>query len=257
MKKQTFLDGIDEIYAHFGKAMPSERILKAAFDSVCELPDAFMAYAVGALCDYEKFPANPGRELRLVLWGEYLGKNPELAARREEIPGCKNCRNSPAGPGYYFATDNDGYRVLLRCVCNDSPGVAKWPAWTPDKAFYAGLTLEPDRTFEASYPDEPLGRAVIVAMIRLGKTDLRAAEFFSLDDWRDRDDLARELLGDDYPADGKIRADRPSASTGRNPPGRTGRASERSAGDMLAGDIVSLGQKSVEEYRRRDRQADF
>jgi hypothetical protein len=143
MDNQVFLQGLEDIYATHGKAIPGPKIGAAIYDRIRTLPDAFMTFAVDALRDYASLPSNMGREMIRVLWPAYRDKNPQLASRHEE-QGCDACRNSRAGVGFLFSHAPWGHKwhiVMHKCVCNKQENIAHWEAKTPEQIRDAGYTL--------------------------------------------------------------------------------------------------------------------
>jgi hypothetical protein len=135
MENHAFLQGLEDIYSAHGKAFPSPKICAAIFDRVRELPDKFMAFAVGELRDYPTLPSNLGRELRRVLWPQFAEKHPGLlAAARDD--GCDWCRDGRTSPGWLWAHKSaTGHVVLRRCQC--SGGDMPQSAW--DAGYEIGL----------------------------------------------------------------------------------------------------------------------
>jgi len=140
MNRDTFRNGIEEIYTAHGKAFPAQKVAEGVFERVKDLPDSFMAFAVAELRDYTTLPSNLGRELRRNLWPAYLGKNPQLRAGTE-IKGCDLCRSGRAGPGFIYAYNPaDSCRVVMfKCVCCTQENVAHWESWDMGKIYEAGL----------------------------------------------------------------------------------------------------------------------
>lgn len=135
MDRQGFTYWLQRIYAAFGKT-PNAATMSAVFRRVDGLPDGFFEYAAERLEDRETLPGNLGRELRHVLWPEYLEKNPQLRAR---TVGCRDC--DPEMPGFFWAWDATGYRLLCKCACNQDRRLENVQAWTRKQAQEAGLLL--------------------------------------------------------------------------------------------------------------------
>ena len=138
MDRQNFTYWLQRVYAAFGKT-PNAATMSAVFRRVDGLPDGFFEYAAERLEDREALPVNLGRELRRVLWPEYLEKNPGLRAR-EQRQGCRECAGSGM-PGILWAYGPDGHRYACPCVCNNNPGLAHLRHWTRREIEAAGLTL--------------------------------------------------------------------------------------------------------------------
>jgi len=139
MDKVRFAEWIRGVYAAFGKAAPAQGVMAAVYRRIDGLPDGFLAFAAEQLEDRDSLPANLGRELRRVLWPEYLEKNPELRAR-EQPRGCRECAGSP-DPGIIWAWSRDGHRYALPCVCNTVPSLAHIQHWTLADVEAADLLL--------------------------------------------------------------------------------------------------------------------
>lgn len=149
MEKLQFANWMQALYANFGKAAPSNAVLLAVYRRIESLPDGFLAFAAEKLEDYTTLPVNLGRELRRILWPEYLGRHPELRARDEERC-CRNC--SPDVPGFFWAYEPNGKRILCKCVCNTA-AFEFMPAMTHAHACELGLSLtDPTRVATPANP---------------------------------------------------------------------------------------------------------
>lgn len=137
MKRLTFEDGMDEIYAAFGKKSPEPRVLDAAFRRVENLPDEFMAFCVKRLPDEEKLPQNLGRFMLRELWPEFLDRRPELRSQVMEHAPCQRCNMSDM-PGYIrvWHTERREARVF-RCTCNNAASGLEQPsdAWLMENGY--------------------------------------------------------------------------------------------------------------------------
>ena len=135
MDRQSFTYWLQRIYAAFGKT-PNAAAMSAVFRRVDGLPDGFFEYAAERLEDRETLPGNLGRELRHVLWPEYLEKHPE---RRARPAACREC--DAATPGFFIAWDARGKSALFKCACNQDRRYADRQPWTHKQALEAGYSL--------------------------------------------------------------------------------------------------------------------
>lgn len=71
MKMLEFEEGMDAIYAIFGKRSPEGRVLDVIWERIRWFPDGFMAYAKQCLENEEKLPVNLGRYLVDEVWPAY------------------------------------------------------------------------------------------------------------------------------------------------------------------------------------------
>lgn len=139
MEKTIFATWIRDIYATYGKAAPSQAVMGAVYRRIETLPVEFLEYATEQLQDRDALPSNLGRELRHVLWPEYLAKNPSLKAHTVS-QGCNSCAGSPS-PGIIWAEDTGGHRYAFVCVCNSLPSLAHARHWTRDDIEAQGYRL--------------------------------------------------------------------------------------------------------------------
>lgn len=168
MDRQNFTYWLQRVYAAFGKT-PNAATMSAVFRRVDGLPDGFFEYAAERLEDREALPVNLGRELRRVLWPEYLEKKPGLRAR-EPQPGCNQCAGGM--PGIIWAYGHDGHRYALPCVCNSLPSLAHLRHWTRREVEAAGLSL-----FDSTMPVQAGGNAQSLQRPAVGEVaDGRARE---------------------------------------------------------------------------------
>lgn len=135
MDRQSFTYWLQRIYAAFDKT-PTAGTMSAVFRRVDGLPDGFFEYAAARLEDRESLPRNLGRELRHVLWPEYLEKNPQLRAR---TVACRDC--DLATPGFFIAWDAKGKSWFFKCACNQDRRHENEQAWTRRQAQEAGYSL--------------------------------------------------------------------------------------------------------------------
>lgn len=125
MNYDKFIDGIEDIFATFGKKRPEDRVVEAIYKRIKDLPDSFMDFAVKHFDDMEKLPQNIGRHLFRELWPEYLERNPEM--KKSEYACCPNC--DPDLPGWrkVYEQETTGWGeqvwkpIIVRCACGNAP----------------------------------------------------------------------------------------------------------------------------------------
>ena len=139
MNSDQFCDWMKNLYGTFGKPPPQFHVTTAAYDRVCSLPDEFFRYALEKLQDREVLPQNLGRELRVVLWPDFLSVHPELRSHADDCPEC-------GGQGFIVMTLKDpqgrpgyGKTVGFQCVCR--AGMDE--GWTYSRIKQAGYEQEP------------------------------------------------------------------------------------------------------------------
>lgn len=152
-----FFNGMEDIYAAFGKKMPEDKIVQAIYKRVKTLPDAFMDFALKCLEDEEKLPQNLGRYLFRNLWPEYLALHPELKAI-EDIACCSKC--APDMPGYrkvwqpeLVLGQEDYTPRIIRCTCGNAPNPKKEPIFTDDQLLNMGWLIK--SPYADKYPTMP------------------------------------------------------------------------------------------------------
>lgn len=138
MDNQRFFDWMRNLYGAFGKNAPQAHVVTAAFNRVGNLPDRFFSYASERLQEREALPQNLGRELRSVLWPEFLTAHPELRSRADDCPECN-------GEGAITVTLADpkgrqgyGKTVGFQCVCK----VGNEEGWTWERIRERGYVIE-------------------------------------------------------------------------------------------------------------------
>ena len=139
MNKEVFAEWIRDMYATFGKAAPSQAIMAAVFRRIDSMPTGFLEYAQDRLQDRDTLPQNLGRELRNVLWPEYLQAHPEIRGR-ETVYGCNNCAESPL-PGLLWFDDAEGHTYCGPCVCNTAPSMEHFVHWSLQDIAAQGYVL--------------------------------------------------------------------------------------------------------------------
>lgn len=126
MNYDNFYDGIEDIYATFGKKMPETKVLERIYDRVKQLPDGFIDFAAKRVEDLEKLPQNIGMYLLRELWPDYLEKHSELKSRLD-LACCPRC--CPDLPGWrkIYQPEVTGWGeetykpVIIRCTCGNAP----------------------------------------------------------------------------------------------------------------------------------------
>lgn len=142
MKKLRYEDGMDEIYAAFGKKSPDRRVLDIIFRRVESLPDEFMDFAVERLADEEKLPQNLGRFMRFELWPAFLDKNPQLRATREELAPCPRCWPSSPQRKRFWSPDGETHEIACDC-CRDERAIRLLGQIPDGRLIAAGYLLAP------------------------------------------------------------------------------------------------------------------
>ena len=117
MDNLQFLSWMKTLYGTFGKAASQAHVVDAAYRRVEGMPDAFFTFALEKLEDLDALPQNLGRELRTVLWPEYLAAHPEKRSYADTCPECNGqgaiivrIADPQGRPGY-------GRDRAFRCVC--------------------------------------------------------------------------------------------------------------------------------------------
>lgn len=197
MDYDKFFDGIEEIFAAFGKNMPDDKIVQAIHKRVKNLPDDFMTYAVKFFENEEKLPRNIGRYLLLELWPEYLKQHPEMKAA-EKYFSCPDC--IPGIPGYRKAwapalvLGKPGFECrIIRCQCKNAPNPYNEPIFTDNQLLDMGWRL--DNPFIGQYPSKPFQWRNAIGHVE----EVREAHKSCLE----------EMNGDDYEEIGQNRAQWP------------------------------------------------
>jgi len=166
MDETQFLAWMKTLYGTFGKPPPQAHVVEAAYRRVEGLPDRFFAYALDRLQEREALPQNLGRDLRVVLWPDFLSAHPELRSRAGDCPECN-------GDGAIIVTLADpkgrqghGKTVGFQCVCK----VGDAEGWTRDRIIERGYQ------FEKPAPRRKAREGLARLGIRLGEIDDARAE---------------------------------------------------------------------------------
>lgn len=125
MDRQNFDNAMNEAFAAFQKPQPRPAVLDAIFKRVSDLPDEFLAWAVDALADGEKLPANLGRELRRM-FPAWKAENTPVAQHDPWANECSGDPNCPdcGGTGWHYvyplgALYKPGLApYAVPCLCN-------------------------------------------------------------------------------------------------------------------------------------------
>jgi len=181
MDKLQFANWMQAVYACFSKAQPSPAALKAVWQRVESLPDGFFDFAKERLEDYTALPVNLGRELKRVIWPEYLERYPQLKAR-ENTQRCRDC--DPDNPGMFWAWDVTGKRWYFKCRCNNRPDQAHMQSWSRQQALNAGYLLSDPFAPKAPRHLSPTIRAAIGNNNGPRRDHLRQVEEYNADQRR-------------------------------------------------------------------------
>lgn len=115
MKRLEFEDGLEAIYAAFGKNMPANAaVIECIWQRIAHLPDEFMQFAKSRLQDMEKLPANLGLYIARDLWSDFKAEHPEKFIRAQNA-GCGKCHN---GLRMLYSPDGGQYATACGC-CTD------------------------------------------------------------------------------------------------------------------------------------------
>lgn len=145
MDYQKFMDGIEEVYAIFGKKVPDTKIVESIYKRIKKLPERFMDYAVKHFEDEENLPRNIGRYLLRELLPEFLNKNPDLKSC--EIECCPKCDPSVPGWRKVYEHEKTGWGdmiwkpILVRCACRNAPNPRNEPVYTNSELEDKGYSL--------------------------------------------------------------------------------------------------------------------
>lgn len=149
---EKFYDGIEDIFAAFGKKTPEDKTIQAIYKRIQTLPDAFMDYAVKHFEDQEQLPKNMGRYLFRELWPEYLERNPEM--KRSEVDCCPNCISDIPGWRKVYKQETTGWGeqvwkpIIARCACGNAPNPGHEPVYTDFELENMGYKLKLEFTPE-------------------------------------------------------------------------------------------------------------
>lgn len=140
MDERVFERMLDEIYSAFQRQRPSHGT--AAYNSlwrrICEeraVPNEAAKAIAYALCDRDSLPLNLGKAI-LAEFENWLAEHPE---RRARPTACRECDREM--PGFFWAWDAAGYRLLCKCACNLDRRFENQQAWTRKQAQESGLLL--------------------------------------------------------------------------------------------------------------------
>lgn len=123
MLPTIFFEGIDRVFAAHGKIRVSAPVKEQIFKRVRDMPDDFMVFAEEELEDYEKLPANLGREIATVLFTAYKNRQQGIALSEITLqcPECDGRQYITAYDRIPVTTpsgkDEHPFRTL-HCVCN-------------------------------------------------------------------------------------------------------------------------------------------
>ena len=138
MDNLRFFDWMKQLYGTFGKAAPQAHVVDAAYKRIEGLPDSFFPFAEEKLQDREMLPQNIGRELRTILWPEFLSVHPELRSYADYCPECggtgwivKRIADPQGRQGY-------GRDMAFQCVCRAGMD----DGWTRERIEEAGYVIE-------------------------------------------------------------------------------------------------------------------
>lgn len=152
MNYDKFIDGIEGIYAIFGKNRPDDRIIQAIFKRIKDLPDSFIAFAVKHFEDQEQLSKNMGRYLFRDLWPEYLERNPEL--KKMDVACCHKCCSDLPGWRKIYKQETTGWGekvwkpVIVRCACGNALNPRHEPVYSDFELENMGYKLKLEYTPE-------------------------------------------------------------------------------------------------------------
>lgn len=140
MEERFFDSMLDEIYSAFQRQRPTRGTpaYRSLWRRVCEergVPNEAAKAIAYALCDRDSLPLNLGKAI-LAEFENWLSEHPE---RRARTTACRDC--DPEMPGFFWAWDATGYRMLCKCACNQDRRLENVQAWTRRQAQEAGLLL--------------------------------------------------------------------------------------------------------------------
>lgn len=125
MRRVTFEESIEKVFAIFGKNTPPDRVLDLIFNRIEHLPDDFMSFVVRHFEDQLDLPKNMGFYILRQIWPDYLQAHPELKAKNQYC-SCPRCANGLPGwrhvwePIYTQGRHTYVVRVV-RCPCGNAP----------------------------------------------------------------------------------------------------------------------------------------
>ncbi len=139
--QQSYFDRmLDEIYGAFGRQRPTfgSPAYKTLWRRMVEekgVPDEAAKHIAYAISEYDSLPMNLGKAM-LREFENWLSDNP---GKRAALCCCHEC--STDVPGFFWAWDEAGRRMLCKCACNQRQEFTKLQAWTRGRAVRAGLAL--------------------------------------------------------------------------------------------------------------------
>lgn len=141
MEERFFQSMLDEIYSAFGRQRPQygSAAYRSLWRRVCEercVPNEAAKAIAYALCDRDSLPLNLGKAI-LAEFENWLSEHPERRAQRTACPDC-----APEMPGFFWAWESTGRRLLCKCACNQDKRFETQQPWTRRQAREAGLLLE-------------------------------------------------------------------------------------------------------------------
>lgn len=146
MNYDKFIDGIEEIYATFGKKRPEDQIIQAIYKKIKNLPDSFIDFAVNHFEDEEKLPQNIGHYLFRELWPKYLERNPVM--KKSEFSCCPNCIPDIPGWRKVYKQEKTGWDeliwkpVIVRCACGNALNPRHEPVYSDFELENMGYSLK-------------------------------------------------------------------------------------------------------------------
>jgi len=143
MNYAVFEQGLEKIYAVFGKTYPKALAVSAIWERLEKFPDVFMSWAVKEILDLDSMPGNLGKYLEKTLWPEWRRAHPEHRINLQET--CPDCRLKADLPGNGFWAWDEGYQVFCACRCSGQSTV-----YTKEDMKKRGYTVIP-YDFTGSY----------------------------------------------------------------------------------------------------------
>lgn len=165
MDYDKFLEGIEDIFATFGRKRPDDRIVEIIYRRIIDLPDSFMDFAIKHFEDEESLPKNLGKFLLRDLWPDYLERNPDL--KFKEIQCCPKC--SPDIPGWrkVYIQEMTGWGekvwkpVIMRCSCGNAPNPRHEKVYTDLELQESGYSLSCPFHFDREEMKQKYGHMVM------------------------------------------------------------------------------------------------
>lgn len=147
MDYKVFLNGIDDIYAIFGKKIPEDRVILKAYERIKDTPNAFMDYIVKHFENQESLPKNMGYYLNQILWPEFLNKHPEYK-QMQKWECCSLCEKGMPGLRRVWKEEITltGKKILntyiIPCICGNKPNNTNEPILNDSQLIELGYILE-------------------------------------------------------------------------------------------------------------------